>query len=402
MPPSSILALLTFTGAAAAASQFPSLDAFDAGCKKTLWVIGLSLKDGGSFLNENSSVYEENLHVALQSAHVSAPSLYPVVVLMGQLEDYSSIRVDRIKDLGAQVVFHELSFKLVLEKSCEKNNGCRARVGKGSAALATYLKVDLPLILGKLGPELVDTSAVDMSYVLWTDPDVMLFKDINSCTLPRPPLLSIGGDTGHEVASSFGVVYFNVSAYRGVYREVLDFGRSNNFYVGHGALDQAFLMNFFDWRITLLPDTFNYKPYWGSFPKGPYKPDGEITLLHFQGPKMKRALCVMSFLNALQPPLQSVRNSEVFQGLKTCGAEGPERFPGLAASLRHAFNSDKGSLYAEVSKRFERLASSEWEKDGNAVSRAAVTPTSAAAQATDPLTTVAVPPGGKYNRHVST
>ena len=33
---------------------------------------------------------------------------------------------------------------------------------------------------------------VDLEMALWTDPDVLFRHDIDSCTLPRPAVLSIG------------------------------------------------------------------------------------------------------------------------------------------------------------------------------------------------------------------
>lgn len=45
-----------------------------------------------------------------------------------------------------------------------------------------------------LAAEPGDAAALDMDYVLWTDPDVLFETNIDSCSLPRPRLLSVGAE----------------------------------------------------------------------------------------------------------------------------------------------------------------------------------------------------------------
>lgn len=43
---------------------------------------------------------------------------------------------------------------------------------------------------------LATPAGVDLETVLWTDPDVLFRRNINSCSLPKPRLLSIGPEVG--------------------------------------------------------------------------------------------------------------------------------------------------------------------------------------------------------------
>jgi hypothetical protein len=52
---------------------------------------------------------------------------------------------------------------------------------------------------------LVDPSAVELDYVLWTDPDVVFLQDLDSCVLPKPHILSIGPDSDPVRFSSYPI-----------------------------------------------------------------------------------------------------------------------------------------------------------------------------------------------------
>ncbi len=50
-------------------------------------------------------------------------------------------------------------------------------------------------------------------------------------------------------------------------------------------------------RFSMLPNTYNYKPYWGPVEQGPlWGPHGEIVIMHTHGPKIEQVLCIQGYL----------------------------------------------------------------------------------------------------------
>ncbi len=50
-------------------------------------------------------------------------------------------------------------------------------------------------------------------------------------------------------------------------------------------------------RMSLLPNNFNYKPYWGPIETGPlWGPYGEVVIAHTHGPKIDQVLCIHKYL----------------------------------------------------------------------------------------------------------
>lgn len=70
-----------------------------------------------------------------------------------------------------------------------------------------------------------------------------------------------------------GVMVMNVDSWREKREDLLNF-TSNNLNLG---LDQEILRVFLDRNYLLLPDRFNWKPYWGINP--------DAAILHWHGPK---------------------------------------------------------------------------------------------------------------------
>jgi hypothetical protein len=69
----------------------------------------------------------------------------------------------------------------------------------------------------------VSATEVDLDYVLWTDPDVIFLEDIDSCTLPRPRILSVGPDAAMGGVGNCGVIYFNVETYTRMFPVTISF-----------------------------------------------------------------------------------------------------------------------------------------------------------------------------------
>ena len=82
-----------------------------------------------------------------------------------------------------------------------------------------------------------------MTHVLYTDTDVMFLKDINSCNLPRPRVLSLGPENVQGQKANTGVVAINVSAFREELPGIVDLGRAKQWQFV--ALDQGLLLEYF-------------------------------------------------------------------------------------------------------------------------------------------------------------
>lgn len=46
----------------------------------------------------------------------------------------------------------------------------------------------------------------------------------------------------------------------------------------------------------MLPDTYNWKPYWGHPQAGTWGKAPAVKILHIHGPKFQESLCVLKFL----------------------------------------------------------------------------------------------------------
>lgn len=239
------------------APAYPYLTLKDE-CTKLLWLSGLQLSDeqgAAAHYITNSSAYVEAYLVALQTAVKHAHSIVPVLAVQGPIP--ATLQAT-IEGLGGHVVAHRLSFLDALR---------RHKPTIASGLEGSYLRIDVAAIVDTVRrtlPGLV--GRVDMDYVLWTDPDVLFYHDIDSCTLPKPRYLSIGPDALHGNADNAGVVFFNVTGFGHVHGDMVhwaDTEKSFDFFVA----DQDMIKGYFARRegrsmLQQLPDTFNWKPYW--------------------------------------------------------------------------------------------------------------------------------------------
>ena len=166
---------------------------------------------------------------------------------------------------GGTVIFHELSF---YEKLPEVKKGLLS--GK-------YLRFDIPDIVATLAA----SEDVDYKFVLYTDADVMFYRDFNSCSINKPRIIALGAEFDRNTKANSGVIYMNVSGFDEHRDPLLAFALKKGFENFPGVNDQGVLLGYFNQsQISQLPDIFNWKPYWGG--------DAiDITILHFHGPKPK-------------------------------------------------------------------------------------------------------------------
>lgn len=264
------------------------LENLDATAKKIVWLSGMQLEGLNGRQAEyitNSSTYRDAYVVALQSARANAPSLLPVLVVQGHIDQ------DIISDfetLGAIVINHTLSFADRLQKYTPD---------LVTGLWGSYLRVDIPGIMPKVR-RLVDEREVETEYVMWTDPDVMFISDVNATVLGRPRYIAIGPDASADNAENGGVIYYNVTSYTELFDDLMAWSEERQF--NFRWVDQSMLVGYFNQggklRITPLPNVFNWKPYWGR-PNNNIKYNRlpAITIVHFHGPKLDLAACVMSY-----------------------------------------------------------------------------------------------------------
>ncbi|KAL6076554.1 hypothetical protein QOT17_002681 [Balamuthia mandrillaris] len=339
--------------------------------KKLLWVSGLQDKtfDGSkSKFVETSDFYLRSYLVALLSATENAPSMLPLLVLQGDWRGRDSF-LNRVKELGATVVFHKLSF----EQQLRLQNGTAPHI---DGMWGSLLKVDVHLIMDEFSVNLhKDPEEVDMDYVLWTDSDVIFQKDLNSISLPKPRFFSMAPDAGFNgVPENAGVFYLNVSAYASVSQEVTSFPCVASFFM-HGWLasqnnqlqahanakgwfydvaDQGVFLDFFEWGangnfISPLPNTYNYRVYWGRPQPLFWSQALEPAIIHFHAVKPEFASCVVKEMRAMRAAASERKQQEEEEGelIKRCGGQ-----LNILRLAMWGFERDGGEYWDEVVAKY--------------------------------------------------
>ncbi|KAI7846312.1 hypothetical protein COHA_000149 [Chlorella ohadii] len=312
-------------------------------CKRMLWMAGLQAKaaDGSeAHYITSSASYLRYYASALRSARENAPSLLPVLVVLNSMPQEF---VDWVEAQGALVIRHELSFAHRMEAI----NDPWLRDNLTKQLMASYARLDVPAIMEKVIPALpayerrwqeLDSGAaaraaprgIDLETVMWTDPDVLFRHDIDSCSLPKPRLLSIGPE---DLVEQF----FKTKAASG-FRQ--------------------------PWhRLTALPDAYNYKAYWGEPEAGWMSmfthQVGDVAIVHTHGPKPELSLCVIEYLQrnvkkrlGWEPKHVLHRKNDIVQ---ECGVQVAMYLDELLQIMAGAFKADEGAMYRWVLREHNRL-----------------------------------------------
>jgi hypothetical protein len=348
---------------------------FDESCTSLLWLVGFQNKaDGGGevFYLADSNDYVDHLKVAILSARKNAPALVPVIVFTGAMSGNAAL-VSWIESNGGYVMHHKISFvrELKLLASDPKYKYSKNLWG-------SWLRIDIVAIMSQVEKMMTKLAAsgyqvptYSRENILWTDPDVIFEGPIDSCTLPRPFILSVGPEVGMGTAKNYGVIYFNVASYSAMSMDMLDWAKKQHYHFEH---DQDLMLQFIGARVNSLPDAYNWKLYWGntSTARGPRFPGSEIKILHFHGPKLKLATCFFEKLKAFENPY-AVPVSQQREVVRVCGLNtSPGRGSGggkgdidvqqlsvqyvalLAKILFNAFTLDEGDFYFDVERKFMR------------------------------------------------
>ena len=330
-----------------------------AGCKRLLWLVGFQFKVSSGadvFYVADNAEYIRALKVAVLSARHKAPALLPVIVVTGPEPAAQTKFFKWLLRQGAHVISHSLSFQ-----------GSMGALGDDSQwafsqhILGSWLRVDMPHVLNSIMQKLSATESfqeafvsVDREYVLWTDPDVIFQDKIDSCTLARPPVLSVGPELRMGWPENYGVIYFNISGYTEVFGDIMRFAKKRRFHFDH---DQNLFLEFWGTNVTVLPSGMNWKPYWGNASMalpGPVE-HGHITIIHTHGPKLSTAIC---FFGQLEADAQARRDFDAILALQQCGLKrspnGSKKWlEELADILLAAYQKDGGYLYREMHEQYK-------------------------------------------------
>ena len=167
--------------------------------------------------------------------------------------------LEELRSQGVEIIRHRsvLYDHIVEDRPDDKHF---IRIASGA-----FLRMDLPLI------------EHDAEYVLYTDCDVMFLRN-PELGHSRPTFFSAApefkqGDYGNM---NSGVMFINVPNMRAIHDELIQYVRESKI-SSFGSYDQRVFRTFFRDRYDRLPETLNWKPYWGI--------NEGAEIIHFHGPK---------------------------------------------------------------------------------------------------------------------
>eukprot|EP00981_Chlorochromonas_danica_P008010 scaffold1945_cov181-Ochromonas_danica.AAC.5 len=231
--------------------------------KKTLWFMATET---------NHASYLTFIKAALNSVLPRhSDQLYPVLILSGggqhaALPDW----LTKLTKSGKILTLHRnLTFvdQEVIQKYPILNH-------------PAFLRLDIPTIVPELAKTLPRSlrSTINFDYALYTDCDVLFYPSFNLNELPKPKVISLGGEMTKEDMANSGVLYMNIKAMKKHMAGFVKHGKTANF--TFDAYDQGYILSYFRDKLHVaqfLPAAFNWKPYWGD--------SNKTAILHFHGPK---------------------------------------------------------------------------------------------------------------------
>ncbi len=196
--------------------------------------------------------WKDLIRVSVESARKNT-TLEPNFIYDGARSEFT----DELRDKGVNVIFHRLSFTqdVIAYKPDDK--------GYQATARGAFLRFDIPIVADPAD-----------ELVLYTDADVMFMENPNLSGY-QPDFIAAApqGDRGRRADMNSGVMLLNLKKFRAIHAELMAFTRQNM----HLGLDQEILREFLGTDYLLLPDIYNWKPYWGVSQDAP--------IIHWHGPK---------------------------------------------------------------------------------------------------------------------
>jgi hypothetical protein len=121
-----------------------------------------------------------------------------------------------------------------------------------------------------------------------------------------------------------GVMYINVTAFGAERPAMIEWGEQHMF---PGAFDQTIINGYLGNRTTLLPDTFNWKGYWGWAPS--------IKIVHFHGPKPGKCLDCLVVSTVQRSDRKLCKCASVYHLLWNKANDGGSFFTGALLMFYH-------------------------------------------------------------------
>ena len=244
------------------------------------------------------------------------------------------------REVGVLVIVHALSFK-------ERMLAAATDLYRWQTTtwIATFFYFDIGLVAGELRAR-TEGLGVDLRNILHADVDTIFMADINACSLPTPRILAAAGEATKLSPANAGVLYINLTAWEELHPDFMRYGQSQGWVFDNA--DQTWLFDFFGDRVSILPDTYNWKPYWGKPEKGTWGEAPAIKILHIHGPKLHESVCVLRYLSSSKPVEDW--NSTVVANIK--GLCKYERSQYSMVLLLSAYKVDGGRLYNDAHRQF--------------------------------------------------
>lgn len=269
---------------------------------KTLWHLGI---------DSSSIVYLNDLKVALASGK-QFDFLFPVIshnLNEPEIPGWLRKKAERNEVLLFQ---HSLSFYNTMHADqlhAKQDNPNVHIIREGD--VGTYFRLDFPNLLPRIKELLEERNIEGFQYesAFYTDVDVILQSNFELKSLGHPKTFMMGPEALRGSQDNAGVLYYNISFMKETLPALLDYAHHKLWSLN----DQQLLKEFYVSRnnSTLLPDEYNWKPYWGLNLKA--------KLIHFHGPKPgKGAECVAMHPNIIDAPIETCfrpNSSLVYHGL---------------------------------------------------------------------------------------
>jgi hypothetical protein len=168
----------------------------------------------------------------------------------------NSAFIEELQGRGVKVIFHRVSFAAQLARH-------NPDPGFLAVARGAFLRFDIPLLADPAD-----------EFVLYTDADV-IFRQNPDLRGYHPLFLAAAPqfDRGRKADLNSGVMLLNLKTFRAIHSKLTEF-TVENLDLG---LDQEVLRAFVGQDYLLLPDIYNWKPYWGV--------NADAPVIHWHGPK---------------------------------------------------------------------------------------------------------------------
>jgi hypothetical protein len=191
------------------------------------------------------------IRVAVESARLNT-TLEPNFVYDGEKSDFT----EELQARGVNVIFHRVSFASALAL----HNPAPEFL---AVARGAFLRFDIPLVADEADEFVLYT---DADVIFRSEPDLRGYYPLFFAAAPQ-------FDRGRKSDLNSGVMLLNLKTFRSIHEKLVDYAVKNL----HVGLDQEILRLFVGQDYVLLPDMFNWKPYWGT--------NDEAPIIHWHGPK---------------------------------------------------------------------------------------------------------------------